>query len=108
MSSTFGKVAVLMGGRSAEREVSLMSGAGVLKALQGQGVDAHAFDPAERERRLTDIRGKKKLARTVTRRRELRQRAQLDLEISFLETELGDAFRSNLGQFARRFFAKCA
>lgn len=41
-----GKVAVLMGGRSAEREVSLMSGTGVLKALQGQGVDAHAFDPA--------------------------------------------------------------
>lgn len=45
----FGKVAVLMGGRSAEREVSLMSGAGVLKALQSQGVDAHAFDPAERD-----------------------------------------------------------
>ncbi|MDB5874001.1 MAG: ddlA [Ramlibacter sp.] len=45
----FGKVAVLMGGRSAEREVSLMSGAGVLKALQSKGVDAHAFDPAERD-----------------------------------------------------------
>ncbi|NIM43073.1 MAG: D-alanine--D-alanine ligase [Hydrogenophaga sp.] len=45
----FGKVAVLMGGRSAEREVSLMSGTGVLKALQSKGVDAHAFDPAERE-----------------------------------------------------------
>ncbi len=45
-SSNFGKVAVLMGGASAEREVSLMSGAGVLKALQSQGVDAHAFDPA--------------------------------------------------------------
>jgi D-alanine-D-alanine ligase len=44
-----GKVAVLMGGKSAEREVSLMSGAGVLKALQSKGVDAHAFDPAERE-----------------------------------------------------------
>jgi D-alanine-D-alanine ligase len=44
----FGKVAVLMGGRSAEREVSLMSGTGVLAALRGQGVDAHAFDPAER------------------------------------------------------------
>jgi D-alanine-D-alanine ligase len=44
-----GKVAVLMGGRSAEREVSLMSGAGVLKALQASGVDAHAFDPAERD-----------------------------------------------------------
>jgi D-alanine-D-alanine ligase len=45
---SFGKVAVLMGGRSAEREVSLMSGSGVLKALQSKGVDAHAFDPAER------------------------------------------------------------
>jgi D-alanine-D-alanine ligase len=44
-----GKVAVLMGGVSAEREVSLMSGGGVLKALLSQGVDAHAFDPAERD-----------------------------------------------------------
>jgi D-alanine-D-alanine ligase len=46
---SFGKVAVLMGGRSAEREVSLMSGGGVLKALQSKGVDAHAFDPAARD-----------------------------------------------------------
>ncbi|MGN1057245.1 MAG: D-alanine--D-alanine ligase [Comamonas sp.] len=44
-----GKVAVLMGGRSSEREVSLMSGQGVLAALQSQGVNAHAFDPAERD-----------------------------------------------------------
>ena len=44
----FGKVAVLMGGKSSEREISLMSGTAVLKALQGRGVDAHAFDPAER------------------------------------------------------------
>lgn len=44
-----GKVAVLMGGRSAEREVSLLSGNGVLAALQSRGVDAHAFDPAERD-----------------------------------------------------------
>ena len=44
-----GKVAVLMGGKSAEREVSLMSGAGVLKALQAKGVNAHAFDPAQRD-----------------------------------------------------------
>ena len=44
-----GKAAVLMGGSSAEREVSLMSGTGVLAALRGQGVDAHAFDPAERD-----------------------------------------------------------
>ncbi len=45
--SKYGKVAVLMGGTSAEREVSLMSGAGVLAALQSRGVDAHRFDPAE-------------------------------------------------------------
>jgi D-alanine-D-alanine ligase len=45
----FGKVAVLLGGTSAEREVSLMSGGGVLAALRSRGVDAHAFDPAERE-----------------------------------------------------------
>jgi len=43
------KVAVLMGGRSAEREVSLMSGQGVLQALQQQGVNAHAFDPGARD-----------------------------------------------------------
>jgi D-alanine-D-alanine ligase len=43
------KVAVLMGGASAEREVSLMSGTGVLQALQGQGVNAHAFDPSQRD-----------------------------------------------------------
>jgi len=47
--SEFGKVAVLMGGRSAEREISLMSGKNVLEGLQRKGVDAHAFDPAERE-----------------------------------------------------------
>ncbi len=51
---SLGKVAVLMGGSSAERQVSLMSGGGVLAALQSQGVDAHAFDPSERE--LTDLR----------------------------------------------------
>ena len=45
----FGKVAVLMGGKSAEREISLMSGNGVLKALRSKGVDAHAFDPNERD-----------------------------------------------------------
>jgi D-alanine-D-alanine ligase len=44
-----GKVAVLMGGPSAEREISLISGKAVLEALRGRGVDAHAFDPAERE-----------------------------------------------------------
>ena len=45
----FGKVAVLLGGASAEREVSLMSGTGVLNALLSKGVDAHGFDPAERD-----------------------------------------------------------
>ena len=54
--SEFGKVAVLMGGRSAEREVSLMSGSGVLKALQSKGVDAHAFDPADRD--LSELKRK--------------------------------------------------
>jgi D-alanine-D-alanine ligase len=48
-SAAMGKVAVLLGGRSAEREVSLMSGNGVLAALRSQGVDAHGFDPAERD-----------------------------------------------------------
>ena len=49
-----GKVAILMGGASAEREVSLMSGQGVLQALRSIGVDAHAFDPAERD--LAELR----------------------------------------------------
>jgi D-alanine-D-alanine ligase len=44
----FGKVAVLMGGKSGEREISLISGKAVLEALRSRGVDAHAFDPAER------------------------------------------------------------
>lgn len=42
-----GKVAVLMGGDSAEREISLLSGKGVLQALRSRGVDAHAFDTAQ-------------------------------------------------------------
>ncbi len=45
---TFGKVAVLMGGSSAERDISLKSGRAVLAALERRGVDAHAFDPSER------------------------------------------------------------
>ena len=47
--NSLGKVAVLMGGPSAEREISLISGRAVLAALRSKGVDAHAFDPAERE-----------------------------------------------------------
>ena len=42
-----GKVGVLLGGKSGEREISLMSGKGVLEALLSKGVNAHAFDPAE-------------------------------------------------------------
>ena len=48
MKGRFGKVAVLLGGKSAERAVSLKSGSMVLDALGQRGVDAHAFDPAER------------------------------------------------------------
>ena len=48
MSNTFGKVAVLLGGKSGERQVSLKSGSAVLAALQAQGIDAEAFDPATR------------------------------------------------------------
>lgn len=55
MAQDFGKVAVLFGGTSAERAVSLNSGGRVLAALQGQGIDAQAFDPAER--RLDELRG---------------------------------------------------
>jgi len=48
MSNSIGKVAVLLGGKSGEREVSLKSGSAVLKALKGLGIDAEAFDPATR------------------------------------------------------------
>ncbi|WP_371763741.1 D-alanine--D-alanine ligase [Massilia sp.] len=47
-AKALGKVGVLFGGRSAEREISLISGSGVLQALKSKGIDAHAFDPAER------------------------------------------------------------
>ena len=50
----FGKVAVLLGGRSAEREISLLSGNAVLGALRERGIDAHAFDP--RERSISDLK----------------------------------------------------
>ena len=48
VAANFGKVAVLFGGASNEREISIMSGTGVLKALQSKGVDAYAFDPSVR------------------------------------------------------------
>jgi len=47
-SDEFGRVAVMLGGSSSEREVSLATGAAVLKALQAKGIDAHAWDPAEK------------------------------------------------------------
>ena len=47
--SEFGKVAVLMGGPSSEREISFLSGNAVLGALRDKGIDAHPFDPAERD-----------------------------------------------------------
>jgi D-alanine-D-alanine ligase len=47
-AADFGRVAVLLGGNSSEREVSLQTGAAVLAALQKRGVDAHAWDPAKR------------------------------------------------------------
>ena len=49
MNKQFGKVAVLNGGFSSEREVSLDSGAAVLDALQSRGIDAHRFDPKEQD-----------------------------------------------------------
>ena len=53
-SADFGKVAVLLGGKSAEREISIMSGTGVLEALRAKGIDAQPFDPAERD--LADLK----------------------------------------------------
>jgi len=52
--TTYGKVGVLLGGTSTEREVSLVSGQRVLAGLQSLGIDAHPFDPAERD--LTALR----------------------------------------------------
>lgn len=52
-AADFGKVAVMLGGDSAEREVSLNSGAAVVKALNNKDVDAHPFDPSERA--LTEL-----------------------------------------------------
>ncbi|MFK7885627.1 MAG: D-alanine--D-alanine ligase [Gammaproteobacteria bacterium] len=46
-AAAFGKVAVLLGGWSAEREISLRTGAAVLQALRNRGVDAHAVDPKD-------------------------------------------------------------
>ncbi len=51
----FGRVAVMLGGSSSERQVSLETGNAVLAALCSRGVDAHAWDPAER--RLKELAG---------------------------------------------------
>src|SRR5690554_8108485 len=53
MTTDFGRVGVLYGGRSAEREVSLMSGQGVCDALRSVGVDAHLFDTGQQD--LTEL-----------------------------------------------------
>ena len=47
-AAEFGRVAVMLGGHSSEREVSLDTGAAVLEALQSKGIDAHGWDPAEK------------------------------------------------------------
>ena len=52
---SLGKVGVLLGGRSSEREVSIMSGTGVLEALRSRGIDAHAFDPGKQS--LAELEG---------------------------------------------------
>jgi D-alanine-D-alanine ligase len=61
MNTTFdigkAKVAVLLGGHSAEREISLKSGSGVLQALRSRGVNAHAFDPAQQPLHLLKEQG---------------------------------------------------
>jgi D-alanine--D-alanine ligase len=56
-ASQLGKVGVLLGGQSGEREISLRSGNGVLAALLSRGVDAHPFDPGERS--LAELAGEK-------------------------------------------------
>jgi len=56
-AAALGKVGVLFGGHSAERDVSIMSGTGVLAALQSRGIDAHPFDPALRS--IAELAGEK-------------------------------------------------
>src|SRR5215472_14351921 len=56
----FGRVAVMLGGDSSEREISLLTGNAVLEALKRRGVDAHAFDP--RDVALAEL-GKQRFAR---------------------------------------------
>ena len=58
-AQAFGKVAVLMGGNSAEREVSLKSGTAVLAALQRRGVDAHGLDVQDYTLMLAQLRSAK-------------------------------------------------
>ncbi|MDO4434424.1 MAG: D-alanine--D-alanine ligase [Alysiella sp.] len=53
----FGKIAVLMGGFSSEREVSLSSGQAILAALKSKGIDAHTFDPAQTDLAQLKIQG---------------------------------------------------
>ena len=55
--ATLGKVGVLLGGKSGERDISLMSGKGVLDALISKGVNAHAFDPGQQA--ITELAAQK-------------------------------------------------
>ena len=55
--AALGKVGVLLGGKSGERDISLMSGKGVLDALMSKGVNAHAFDPGEQA--ITELAAQK-------------------------------------------------
>jgi D-alanine-D-alanine ligase len=55
--AALGKVGVLLGGKSGERDISLMSGKGVLDALISKGVNAHAFDPGQQA--ITELAAQK-------------------------------------------------
>jgi D-alanine-D-alanine ligase len=55
--AALGKVGVLLGGKSGERDISLMSGKGVLDALRSKGVNAHAFDPGQQA--ITELAAQK-------------------------------------------------
>ena len=67
----FGKVAVLMGGNSAEREVSLKSGTAVLAALQRRGVNAHGVDAQDL---IATIRGGEKTDKVAKKQKQNRRR----------------------------------
>ena len=97
----FGKVAVMMGGKSAEREVSLKSGAAVLAALRSSGVDAHRFDPQDKalealhaegyQRVFIALHGRGGEDGTLQGALDLLERAyrERDVRMSFLVIDIG-------------------